>query len=169
MKDFKILPVDPSDADGSKRLEQERILWRRAGLIIQSASIPTLHKAIITARELTKFWANQPTSADTYRLDSPMIEDFLEQSKARTRATEAILWMGIYLPLGHSALPSLQSWIPTEDESPSPERRRTPSAEPVMLRAIEDALQRGAEESDYRIYRNCSEIALRPPKQPPGG
>jgi hypothetical protein len=32
-----------------------------------------------------------------------------------------------------------------------------------MLRAIEDALQRGAEESDYRIYRNCSLTSISSP------
>ena len=146
MKNFIILPTDPSATDD----ETSMILGRRAEQIIQSASIPTLHKAIITADELMKFWEDRPTRTDANRLDSPGLEDFLKRSRARARATEAILWMAINLPLGHAALPSLQSWSPTEHESPSPERRRTPAAEPIMLRAIEDALQRGAEESDYR-------------------
>jgi hypothetical protein len=43
---------------------------------------------------------------------------------------------------------NMQDWKLDDHESPLQESQHTPAAEPVMLRAIEEALQRGAENSD---------------------
>ena len=133
MKTLETYPIDPSATDE----ETSTVLRRRAEQIIQEASIPTLHKVITTAAELREYHEGLWYTAST--LGPSELEKILQQSKAPTRATEAIRWMGNHLQL------NLQDWRLDDHELPLPESQNTPAAEPVMLRAIEEALQIGAE------------------------
>ena len=136
MKNLETYPIDPSATDE----ETSTVLRRRAEQIIQEASIPILHKVITTHAELRKYheglWYTTSTPGPSE------LEKFLQQSKAPTRATEAIRWMGDHLQL------NLQDWRLDDHELPLPESQHTPATEPVMLRASEEALQRGAENGD---------------------
>ena len=136
MKTLETYPIDPAATDE----ETSAILRRRAEQIIHEASIPTLHKVITTAAELKKYHEGLWYTAST--LGPSEIENFLQLSRAPTRATEAIRWMGDHLQL------NLDDWKLDDLEPPPPEIQHTPAAEPFMLRAIEEAVQRGAESND---------------------
>jgi hypothetical protein len=133
MKTLETYPIDPAATDE----ETSAILRCRAEQIIHEASIPTLHKVITTAAELRKYHEGRWYTAST--LGPSEIETFLQLSRAPTRATEAIRWMGDHLRL------NLDDWKLDDQELPPPEIQHTPAAEPFMLRAIEEAVQRGAE------------------------
>ena len=136
MEALENYPIDRTAAD-EKTFTRHK---RRAEQIIHESSIPTLHKAITTAAELRKFQEDMEHGPST--LGPKEIEGFLELSKAPARATEAILWMVEQLQL------DLDGWKPDNLEPPPLEMQHIPAAEPFMIRAIEKAVQVGAESDD---------------------
>ena len=122
-------------------------LIRRAKRVAKTAEIPTLHRALTTANELRKHCSEMTVPMAVDKVEPTVLEEFLWQSKAKVRAVNAIGWLCNNLRLG---------WPIDEFERPDAKKtsligmgcKQAPTAQPGMLKALEEALEAAAESRD---------------------
>ena len=134
--------------------------------VVESTSIVTLYKAVITAAELSRYFEKHGMQFGLNEVDSKSIADFLWEARAQERAGNSLVWMSSSLQLGwpvselaealgidptYSCSYNRYNWlVPKLTETllpPSSYGRKPLMAQPGLFRKIEDATEKGSASS----------------------
>jgi len=143
MMDCKVGYRDNSSATDDEIRDS---LWRRARRVVRATDIPTLHRAVTTSNELREHLEERDMHMGMDNIEPIALEAFLWQSHAQVRAVNAVIWMCDTLQLGwpvkKAEMPDAKGTVECK------KRSKSPSAQPGMLKVLEEAMEAGAETRD---------------------
>ena len=142
MMDCKYGHKENSSAEDEEIMDSLR---RKAAGVVAATETPTLHRAVTTADELRKYLENRETVIGLDEVEPMVLEEFLWQSRAETRATNGISWLCRNLrlawPLDKVDRPDTRKGAMQEL---SARNTQEPVVQPDMVRALEGAMTLGA-------------------------
>jgi len=144
-----MLDCGVSRAEWEWRTDEEIMnsLRRKATRVVGTAEIPTLHRARTTADEVRIYLRGRATHMGIDKMEPIALEEFLQQSRARVRAVNAIEWMCNNLQLGW---PIEKVGRPDTKQVPliGAKRKQALVAQPGMLKALTERMVTAAESDD---------------------
>jgi len=121
-------------------------LRRNAKQIARTHDVPTLYGATTTAADLKRYLASI-THRGVVHVEPLVLEEFLRQSTSQSRAFNSLTWMCKNLQLGWPIDEIKQPDI-KDSATDVTKSKQSLSAQPGMLRALEEAMQTAAEADD---------------------